>query len=340
MYGRNLTTIPPGVDGKQALEEVRRRVFKEDGPAPGSAEAAVGYLRSEHMLVRFLIARQWDVEKACQMLKEHYKWLAEAKMSVLLADPWPEEAHIKKYYPQAYHGMDKLGRPIYIERPGLIDMPRLLRVVSPERLLQYMAVGSELQIRRRLPACSIYRGEVVDKSLNIMDLDGLGFRVVTHTTARKVLKDVVAVLQNHYPEVAGRTIIVNAPKVFSIAWSFVKPMLDEKTVAKISIFGTDKAAYSEALLELVGEAAEEHPDALQLLPLAVHLGSVVLFYAIHLRLQLPRRDDPDQQVRLQLLCDPCLQSRGTHLLSVLQHLEVAVGSRDLGLNLSGLFHLA
>eukprot|EP00438_Fugacium_kawagutii_P000674 Skav222326 [mRNA] locus=scaffold1249:299618:303857:- [translate_table: standard] len=35
-------------------------------------------------------------------------------------------------------------------------------------------------------------------------------------------------------------VIINAPRVFGIAWSFVKPQLDEKTVAKISIFGSDQ----------------------------------------------------------------------------------------------------
>mmetsp|Transcript_86332 Transcript_86332/g.252635 ORF Transcript_86332/g.252635 Transcript_86332/m.252635 type:complete len:705 (+) Transcript_86332:55-2169(+) len=251
MYGANLQTIPTGVDGQAALETLRKRVFGPDGPALGSAEAATPYLRSDHMLVRFLIARQWDVEKAAAMLREHYKWLAETKMSALLKDHFPEEPHIKKFYPQAYHGTDKLGRPVYIERPGCIDMPRLLQVTTPERLLDYVYAGTELQIRRRLPACSLVRGEVVDKSLNIMDLDGLGFRVVTHTTARRVVRDIVTMLQNHYPECSGRMIIINAPKVFSIAWSFVKPMLDEKTVAKISIYGTDRHAYTEALLELV-----------------------------------------------------------------------------------------
>lgn len=143
MYGANLLTIPAGVDAKAALEEVRRRVAgPPDGPAPGSPEAELVYLRSEHMLVRFLIARQWDVEKAVAMLREHYRWLAEARMSVLLQDPFPEEAHIKRYYPQAFHGTDKKGRPLYIERPGLIDMPRLLQATTPERLLQYISVAA------------------------------------------------------------------------------------------------------------------------------------------------------------------------------------------------------
>jgi len=241
MWGDNLKTIPEGVDGKAALEEVRARVFGRDGPAPGSAESSVAYLRSEHMLVRFLIARKWDVEKATEMLRDHYKWLAEKNMSKLLQDPFPEEQHIKKFYPQTFHGTDKMGRPIYIERPGHIDMPRLLQVTTPERVLEYCYASTE------------WRGRVVDKSLNIMDLEDLGFRVVTHSTARKVLKTYVEVLQNHYPEQAGKMVIINAPKVFGIAWSFVKPLLDEKTVGKISIYGTDRAAYTQALLELVDE---------------------------------------------------------------------------------------
>ncbi|CAK9053480.1 unnamed protein product, partial [Durusdinium trenchii] len=177
MWGNNLKTIPPGVDGHARLEALRKRVQGAEGPKPGSEEDRHPYSRSDHMLVRFLIARQWDVERAVAMLESHYRWLAETKMSKLLLDPFPEEMHIKRFYPQAYHGTDKLGRPLYIERPGQIDMPRLLQATTCERILQYFYAQTELQIRRRLPACSLVRGEVVDKSLNIMDLDGLSFRI-------------------------------------------------------------------------------------------------------------------------------------------------------------------
>eukprot|EP00401_Gymnodinium_catenatum_P063794 CAMPEP_0117507798 /NCGR_PEP_ID=MMETSP0784-20121206/26612_1 /TAXON_ID=39447 /ORGANISM="" /LENGTH=640 /DNA_ID=CAMNT_0005303319 /DNA_START=20 /DNA_END=1939 /DNA_ORIENTATION=- len=251
MYGENLRTIPPGVDGAACLESVRQRVNGPEGPAPGSAEDSQRYLRSDHMLVRFLVARQWDVDKATAMLSEHYRWLGEKRMDALMQDPFPEEVHIKKYYPQSFHGTDKKGRPLYIERPGLIDMPRLCQYVKPDRLVDYFVVGSEAQVRRRLPACSLARGEVVDKSLNIVDLEGLGLGLVSHHTARRVLKEIAKANQNHYPEMMGKLIIVNAPRVFSLAWSFVKPLLDAKTVAKISIYGTDKAAIAHALLDLV-----------------------------------------------------------------------------------------
>lgn len=57
--------------------------------------------------------------------------------------------------------------------------------------------------------------------------------------------------QDHYPETLFRMFIVNAPKVFSVAWSFVKPMLDVKTLDKIQIYGAD---YYPALVQLMDEA--------------------------------------------------------------------------------------
>eukprot|EP00931_Biecheleriopsis_adriatica_P043763 TRINITY_DN25007_c0_g1_i1.p1 TRINITY_DN25007_c0_g1~~TRINITY_DN25007_c0_g1_i1.p1 ORF type:complete len:655 (+),score=164.83 TRINITY_DN25007_c0_g1_i1:24-1988(+) len=251
MFGANLATIPPGVDGQACLAALRERVAGADGPTKGSVEDKRPYLRSDHMLVRFLIARQWDVEKATCMIREHYRFLETKKLEELLLRPFPEEPFIKKYYPQSYHGTDKQGRPLYIERPGLIDMPRLMQHVQPHRLVEYFAVESEKQVRRRLPACSLARGEVVDKSLNIVDLEGLSLSLVSHSTARKVVSEITKTNQNQYPEMMGKLIIVNAPWVFKSAWSFVKTMLDEKTLAKISIYGTDKEAFSQALLELV-----------------------------------------------------------------------------------------
>jgi hypothetical protein len=56
--------------------------------------------------------------------------------------------------------------------------------------------------------------------------------------------------QDYYPECMGKFYIINAPYLFSTVWSFVKPWLDEVTVAKISILGTN---YKPTLLEQIPE---------------------------------------------------------------------------------------
>lgn len=46
----------------------------------------------------------------------------------------------------------------------------------------------------------------------------------------------------------GKFYIINAPFMFSTVWGFIKPWLDEVTVAKISILGSD---YKGKLLEQI-----------------------------------------------------------------------------------------
>lgn len=54
-----------------------------------------------------------------------------------------------------------------------------------------------------------------------------------------------AIGQDRYPESMGKFFIINAPWTFSTVWSFVKPWLDEVTVAKIDIVGS---GYKDKLL--------------------------------------------------------------------------------------------
>lgn len=44
--------------------------------------------------------------------------------------------------------------------------------------------------------------------------------------------------QDYYPEMLGKMFIVNAPMLFSGAWTMVKVFLDKRTVEKISILSS------------------------------------------------------------------------------------------------------
>jgi len=55
------------------------------------------------------------------------------------------------------------------------------------------------------------------------------------------MKAICDVAAAHYPERMGRTIIINAPKMFAACWRVCKPLLDHETQVKIDIMaGKDK----------------------------------------------------------------------------------------------------
>ena len=52
---------------------------------------------------------------------------------------------------------------------------------------------------------------------------------------KKMMSKVLAIDQNHYPEMLGHTVIINAPSVFKMLFGFIKPMLDARTQGKIEV---------------------------------------------------------------------------------------------------------
>lgn len=54
--------------------------------------------------------------------------------------------------------------------------------------------------------------------------------------------------QDYYPEMLGKLYIINAPYVFSAAWTIIKGWIDEKTRAKITVMSN---GHTKVLLEHV-----------------------------------------------------------------------------------------
>ncbi|KAM0749641.1 hypothetical protein T439DRAFT_314976 [Meredithblackwellia eburnea MCA 4105] len=200
-------------------------------------------------LLRFLRARKFDIPKAKIMWIDTQKWKESFKVDELYETfEYTEKAEVDKLYPKFYHKIDKDGRPIYVEQLGKLDLTKLYAVTTPERQMQSLVVEYEKFQRDRLPICSDLAGHLIETSCTIMDLKNVG--ISQFWKVKNYVQEAAAISQNNYPESMGKFYIINAPWGFSTVWSLVKGWLDEATVAKIHVLGSD---YKKGLLEQIPE---------------------------------------------------------------------------------------
>ncbi|KAL3527104.1 hypothetical protein ACH5RR_011760 [Cinchona calisaya] len=179
---------------------------------------------SDACLRRYLEARNWNVDKAQKMLEESIKWRATYKPEEIR---WHEVAHegeTGKVSRANFH--DRFGRTVLIMRPGKQN------TASPEGNVRHLVYLIENAILN-LP-------EGQEQMSWLIDFNGWSLNTnVPISTAR----DIISVLQNHYPERLAVVILYSPPRIFEAFWKVVKYFVDAKTFQKINfVYPNNKAS--------------------------------------------------------------------------------------------------
>ncbi|CAL1384294.1 unnamed protein product [Linum trigynum] len=201
-------------------------------------KAAIGTLSgpslkycSDACFRRYLVARNWNVEKAKKMLQETLEWRSSYKPEEIC---WPQVAHegeTGKIYRANFR--DRQGRSVLILRPGMQNTKSFENQI---RHLVYLLENAVLNLPEGQEQMSF-----------LIDFTGWS---ITNNVPIKTAHETASILQNHYPERLAVAFLYNPPRIFEAFWKVVKYFLDPRTFQKVKFVYPKKNKESVEVMRL------------------------------------------------------------------------------------------
>ncbi|CAH1802359.1 unnamed protein product [Owenia fusiformis] len=196
---------------------------------------------NDFKLMKWLKARDFDVEKAEIMYKNHLDFREKYKLDTLLDDYTPPEV-IQKYLTGGLLGYDKEGSPIRVEKYGQLDMKGIMYSVKQEDLIKSKLYHNELVVREWEKQTKKL-GKHVHGLTVLFDMENVGTGMLWRPGLQMYLQ-LVKTLEDNYPEMMKQMFVINAPRIFPLLWKVARPLMSEHTKQKIQVLGSD---YKEVL---------------------------------------------------------------------------------------------
>lgn len=212
------------------------------------ADLQKGKVPSDTTLLRFLRARDFNVEKGREMLSLSLLWRKKHQVDRILSEYETPDV-VKQYFPGGWHHHDKDGRPLYVLRLGQMDVKGLLKSIGEDGLLKLTLHVCEEGLKL-LEEATRSSEHAIQSWCLLVDLDGLNMRHLWRPGVRALLR-IIQIVEANYPETMGRVLIVRAPRVFPILWTIVSTFIDENTRSKFLFYGGKDYLQPGGLLDYI-----------------------------------------------------------------------------------------
>ncbi|CEJ82778.1 hypothetical protein VHEMI02826 [[Torrubiella] hemipterigena] len=242
------------MDHKQVFEEFKSRCeaagYLEPIHGEPGDDLASG-INDDGTLLRFLRAREYNVENAFVQFSKTQKW-RDANQLIKLYETIDVNSFedTRKMYTHWTGRRDRKGTPICLFEIGHLT-PSVMQAYSKsclansvrttqtesEAMLRLFCTYESL-VRFIMPLCSAIPNRVkpdlpVTSTTCIVDISGVGimqfWRLNSHLQAASALATA------NYPETLGKTFVIGAPSFFSTIWGWLNGWFDKNTVSKICI---------------------------------------------------------------------------------------------------------
>ena len=234
------------------------RTLVETELLPGT-DAAFSAEAQAHLddftLLRFLRSRPDSVDKAMDMFKFAMAWRVEHHINEVFAElhpgnpnPTQRQRLARAHYFSGFGGLDRSGDPYFIMRVGAADLSGFAREPELASLITMADACNMEGLFRSVRLGSAATGRFC-RALIVVDIAGFGLGALRHIG---LIKSIMKVGPNVFPEGASKVLVVNAPRAFAAAWSLVSPLLPQRSRDKCSIVSC--AATPAALAERIDPA--------------------------------------------------------------------------------------
>lgn len=219
------------------------------------SELLKGKVPSDPVFLRFLRARDFNVEKAREMLSQSLMWRKKHGVDKILSE-YELPKVLKDFFPGGWHHYDKEGRPLFILRLGQMDVKGIIKSVGEEGITKLTLHICEEGLRLTEEAAHRLNKPISTWCL-LLDLEGLNMRHLWRP-GMKALLHIIEICEANYPETLGRVLIIRAPRVFPIMWTLVSPLIDETSREKFLFYGGNGYQESGGLVDYI--PTENIPD--------------------------------------------------------------------------------
>ena len=143
---------------------------------------------------------------------------------------------LKQFYPGGFFGNDIEGRPVFIEPLGHIDFHGLLNSVSANDILSYKREYAK-ELHKRCQTKEKELGKTfLQRGVLLLDAEG-GNTNHLWRPGLVLYKSILDMLEEEFPDLLYRVLIINTPFIFPAIWSFLKPFLSSKQKERTIVFG-------------------------------------------------------------------------------------------------------
>ncbi|XP_001354244.2 SEC14-like protein 2 [Drosophila persimilis] len=193
----------------------------------------------DYFLLRWLRARKWNLEAAEKMLRASLK--TRAMWNVDNIDKWDPPKALKEYLPYGLIGYDNEGSPLLVCPFYNFDIWGMMHCVTRFEFQKYLVLLIERFMKTAYEQ-SLDHGWKARQLVVFFDMQDVNLKQYAWRPAAECVISSVKQYEANFPELLKMCYIINAPKLFSVAFNIVKKFLDENTTSKIVIYksGVDK----------------------------------------------------------------------------------------------------